>query len=160
MLPLRIFASLQVDNRNFLLPVDGQMFVFGNLHHLLGWFRNSSEIKLIKKKTNPNHCFLSSCDGSFSKQTWKKKKHVSELLAFNSYDSVSGTYSQRLYSSVLFLRALLLTWCFWLGKMDSIVLEAAMSRDLHLKLGWHQASPYSQVFERGSFDLFFCYFSF
>ena len=50
MLPLRIFASLQVDNRNFLLPVDGQMFVFGNLHHLLGWFRNSSEIKLIKKK--------------------------------------------------------------------------------------------------------------
>lgn len=39
----------------------------------------------------------------------EKKKHVSELLAFNSSDSVSGTYSQRLYSSVLFLRALLLT---------------------------------------------------
>lgn len=76
MLPLRIFASLQIDNRNFLLPVDGQMFVFGNLHHLLGWFRNSSEIKLIKKKKNPNHCFLSSCDGSFSKQTWKKKKNM------------------------------------------------------------------------------------
>lgn len=110
MLPLRIFASLQIDNRNFLLPVDGQMFVFGNLHHLLGWFRNSSEIKLIKKKKQT--LIIVSYPAvmvHFQNKHERKKKHVSELLAFNSSDSVSGTYSQRLYSSVLFLRALLLT---------------------------------------------------
>lgn len=82
---------LLIDDRHFLLPVDGQMFVFGNLHHLLVGL----EIHVKSNRFKKPLIVVSYPAVIIFKTNMKEKKSVLELLVLSSYHSVSGTYSQR-----------------------------------------------------------------